>query len=278
MQDVTGDAVATDHRVRDDVPVRTDKLPREKRLTRVLEYVLAHGSASSAELAELSEVSLMTIHRDIEVLVSRGLVRKFHGGVSALPTTVFESSAEFRMRVNVAAKEAIAREAVKLVEPGMSVLLDDSTTALAVAELLVGVGPLTVVTNYRRAVDLLCDEKDIHLIAVGGDYSRTHDSFLGVAAEEAVAGLSVDLAFLSTSAMTPDMTFHQEQSIVQVKRPMMRAASRPVLLMDASKLARTALYRLAPTTAFAQVILGPGAEDELVRRVAENVSVTVAQG
>jgi DeoR/GlpR family transcriptional regulator of sugar metabolism len=269
-------AARTGARIGNDGAVRADKLPREKRLARILDHVLAQGSATSAELAALAGVSLMTVHRDTEVLTERGLVRKFHGGVSALPSTVFESSSTFRARVNVSAKEAIARAAVRLVEPGMSVLLDDSTTAFALAELLPDVGPLTVVTNYRRAVDLLCDMNDIHLIALGGDYSRTHDSFLGVGAVEAVAGLNVDIAFLSTSAMTADMTFHQEQSIVQVKKPMLEAATTSVLLMDATKLARTALYRLVPTSSFDRVILGPGADAEVVQRLADNVPVTVA--
>ncbi|WP_350347571.1 DeoR/GlpR family DNA-binding transcription regulator [Agromyces sp. G08B096] len=252
------------------------RAPRDKRLTRVLEHVLQAGTASSAELASLTGVSLMTIHRDIDALVDRGLVRKFHGGVSALPSTVFESSSEFRMRVNTTAKEAIAREAVTLVEPGMSVLLDDSTTAYSVAELLPQIGPLTVVTNFRRVIDLLHDKQDIQLIALGGDYSRTHDSFLGVGAEDAVSALNVDVAFLSTSAMTPEMTFHQEQAIVQVKRPMMSAATLSVLLMDASKLARTALYRLAPTSAFGRVIIDDAAPADVVERIAENVDVHVA--
>jgi len=253
-----------------------DKPPREKRLTRVLEHVLHAGSVTSAELAALTGVSIMTIHRDIDALVDRGLVRKFHGGVSALPSTVFESSSEFRMRVNTTAKEAIAREAVSLVEPGMSVLLDDSTTGYAVAELLPQVGPLTVVTNFRRVIDLLHDKQDIQLIALGGDYSRTHDSFLGVGAEDAVGGLNVDIAFLSTSAMTPEMTFHQEQAIVQVKRPMMTAATLPVLLMDATKLSRTALYRLAPTSAYGLAIIDDRAPADVIAKIAENVDVRIA--
>lgn len=256
--------------------MRAAKSPQEKRVPVILDHVLAKGSATSAELAELVGVSLMTIHRDIEELTNRGLVRKYHGGVSALPSTVFESSSEYRMRVHPDDKEAIARTAIALVEPGMSVMLDDSTTAFALAELLPSVGPLTVVTNYRRAIERLRDEKDVHLIAIGGDYSRTHDSFLGVAAVEAIEGLTVDLAFVSTSAMTPEMTFHQEQSIVQVKRPMLSVASQAVLLMDASKLARTALYRMAPTNNFARIVLGQGVDDVLLQQIEEHAPVTVA--
>ncbi len=88
--------------------------------------------------------------------------------------------------MRVEAKAAIARQAAKLVEPGMSIMLDDSTTALSLAKLLPEFVPLTVATNYLRGIELLKDVDDLRLICLGGDYSRTHNSFLGMPCLEAV--------------------------------------------------------------------------------------------
>ena len=93
----------------------------------IVDHVLARGDATVAELAELTGVSLMTVHRDIAELADRGILRKYHGGVSAQPSMVFESSSDFRLHAHTDEKQALARAALSFVGPGMSVMLDDST-------------------------------------------------------------------------------------------------------------------------------------------------------
>lgn len=235
-----------------------------------------HGSATAGELAELTGVSVMTVHRDVDDLARRGLLRKFRGGVSAQPSSVFESDVEYRLGARLEQKRAIAECATALVEPGTSLLLDDSTTALQLARRLEQFTPLTVVTNYRRVIDELCGVTDIRLIALGGEYSRTHDSFNGLSCTEAIARVHVDVAFVSTSAMSTTMTFHQEQEIVQVKRAMLASASRRVLLMDSGKLTRTALHQLTPLSGYDDLVVDDGAAPELLAELRESVRVHVA--
>lgn len=238
--------------------------------------MVSNGFASAAELSNLTGVSLMTVHRDLDDLVTRGLLRKFHGGVSAQPSTVFESSSDFRLHTHTREKEALAAEGLRMVAPGMSVMIDDSTTALALARLLPDVGPLTVVSNYRQVQEALREVPDIRLIGLGGEYSRTHDSYVGLPCQEMVSSFSVDIVFLSTSAMNAQMTYHQEQEIVLVKRAMLESASTRVLMMDASKVGRAALHRFAPVSAFDHVLLAGEFDPELVEAMREHTDVRQA--
>jgi len=128
---------------------------RTNRQREILDHVLIQGTVAYAELVNLTGKSLMTIHRDVDDLVARGLLRKFHGGVSALPTSVFESSSEFRLLRNVEKKVSLAKKAIEFIDPGMSILLDDSTSSHALAKLLVDFGPLTIVTNYLPNINIL---------------------------------------------------------------------------------------------------------------------------
>ncbi|WP_285652299.1 DeoR/GlpR family DNA-binding transcription regulator [Actinomycetospora sp. NBRC 106375] len=249
---------------------------RTARQQRIVDHVLAAGSASAAELVELTGVSLMTVHRDVDELVRRGLVRKYRGGVSAQPTSVFESHSEYRRTLRRAEKEAVARAALPMVEPGSSIMIDDSTTALALVEHLHEVGPLTVVTNYLPALELLKEIPEVRLIALGGDYSRAHDSFGGIACTEAIGAMSVDTAFVSTSAMTEAMTYHQEQDVVLVKRAMLDAAARAVLLMDSGKAPRRALHQVRPLAGFDALVIDDGVGADLLLELREHVTVTVA--
>lgn len=249
---------------------------RSARQRQILDHVLEAGSASAAELVTLTGRSLMTVHRDLEDLASRGLLRKFHGGVSALPTSVFESSSDFRMQRRTEAKATLARAAVDLIEPGMSVMLDDSTTVLALARILGDLGPLTVLTNYRQAVEVLIDAADIRLIAIGGQYSRTHDSFIGPSDQTGLDTYAVDIVFQSTSTMDDRMTYHQEQDVVAMKRVMLRAGTRRVLMMDGSKVGQTSLHRYVAIGDFTDVILTDDVEPSLVERIGEQTDVILA--
>ncbi|GAB3694303.1 DeoR/GlpR family DNA-binding transcription regulator [Saccharopolyspora tripterygii] len=251
--------------------------PRLQRQQQIVDHVLAQGFASAAELSSLTGVSLMTVHRDLDDLATRGLLRKYHGGVSAQPSTVFESSSDFRLHTHMAEKEALAADALRFINPGMSVMLDDSTTALALARLLPDVGPLTVVSNYRQVQEALRDVPDIRLIGLGGEYSRTHDSYLGLPCQEMISTFSVDIVFLSTSAMNSRLTYHQEQEIVLVKRAMMGSATTKVLMMDASKVARSALHQLAPVSAFDHVLLAGDLKEDLVEEMREEAEVHLSK-
>lgn len=250
---------------------------RAERQREILDYVIEVGSISAADLAEKFGRSLMTIHRDLDGLASRGLLRKFHGGVSALPTSVFESSSDFRIQRNLAAKEALAKEAIKFVEPGMSIMLDDSTTVLALARLLVDSGPITVLTNYRQAIELFVDCQDINLIVIGGGYSKTHDSFIGAPSQTGLDAYAVDIVFQSTSTMDSQMTFHQEQDIVVMKRAMLSAGTRRVLLMDGSKVGHTALHRYVPVSEFTDVILTNDVDDSMIQEINDSARVHIAK-
>ncbi|MEU8134171.1 DeoR/GlpR family DNA-binding transcription regulator [Streptodolium elevatio] len=236
-----------------------------QRRREISDHVLTEGSASAADLAEMFGVSLMTIYRDIDELEREGVLRKFRGGVTAQPSGVFESNVAYRQKSMRAEKEALAAKAVSMVEPGMSVMIDDSTTTLELARLLPRIEPLTVVTNFLQTINLLAEERGIRLMALGGDYDPLHDSFLGVPCVEAVEALRVDLCFVSTSSVLGGFAFHQEQHIVAVKRAMLRAASRNVLMVDHSKLGRTALHRLAPLTAFDLVLIDDRTPPDVLR-------------
>ncbi|TDD69302.1 DeoR/GlpR transcriptional regulator [Jiangella aurantiaca] len=255
----------------------TGRTTRGARQDLIADHVLREGSVTASQLAEAFGVSLMTVHRDLDELERQGVVRKFHGGVSAQPSSVFESNVAYRLRTARAEKAAIARFARTLVEPGMAVMLDDSTTTLGVAELLADAAPLTVITNFLQVINAMSRADRVRLIALGGEYYPTHDSFLGVPCIEAIESLRADVLLTSTSAASGGLTYHQEQEIVLVKRAMMRSANRKVLLMDHTKLGGTALHQLALLTDFDDVVVDGGTPADVVRALRDRrVNIHVA--
>jgi DeoR/GlpR family transcriptional regulator of sugar metabolism len=232
---------------------------RQEDITR---FILERGTATIADISSAFGVSVMTVHRDLNELSRQGIVRKFRGGASALPSGVFESSVRFRLSSMVEAKEAIAAEAHSIIEPGMSILLDEGTTTLALARMLADITPLTVITSYLETIKVLTGFKDIRLISLGGEYRSNHDSFIGVQCIAALEAMRTDIAFLSTSAVGEGAAYHQEQEIVLVKRAMMASASKRILLVDHSKLMTSALHRFAQLSEFDLLITDDGLSKE----------------
>lgn len=208
-------------------------------------YVVERGEVRIDDLAQAFGVSRMTIHRHVDELAQQGLLRKLHGAVSASPTGVYESLWRYRQNRETIAKSALARAALAEIRPGQSVMIDDSTTASALAPHLAAQAPLTLATNSLGLMQSLAGQKGIELIALGGDYHPTYNAFIGPICENTVASLRVNLAICSASAISGEVALIQDARVTRVKQAMLASAARRILLVDASKFGRIALHRFA---------------------------------
>jgi len=220
--------------------------------------LLEHGSVKSSELVERFDVSLMTVHRDLEVMAADGWLRRTRGGATVERSALFELHVRARMNENTAAKQAIASAALTLVSRGDALFLDDSTTALALAERLGSVGPMTVITNFRKIAERAIAEPELDLIALGGRYFAPNDSYSGEMTVLGIESLGADFAFVSSSAVHDGACFHQLPQSISVKRAMLAAAGRKVLLIDRSKFASRALHKFVALSVFDTVIVDDG--------------------
>ncbi len=143
---------------------------RAQRQEQIADYVLQQSFVRVQELADLFNVSLMTVHRDLDELETQGILRKVRGGATVLPSSLFESDVRYRLSTALKEKEAIAEVALSCVEPGQAVLLDASTTILALSRRLPRMIPLTVISNCLTIIQELSKVKGIDLISLGGEF------------------------------------------------------------------------------------------------------------
>lgn len=225
------------------------------RLEYVTNLVNQEGFVSVDALSDELGVSRMTVHRDLDELQRLRVLRKVRGGASAHRSTQFESDFLFRARSAVPEKRRIAAAAAELISEGDVVLLDDSTTTLEIVPFLEKYTPLTVITNFMKAMQQLAGAPQIDLISLGGEYESRYQAFLGMICERTLADLHADILFASSSALRGTDVFHQEQSVVTAKHAMIRAAEKRVLLIDSSKIGQSALHRVGSVTDFTHVVL-----------------------
>ncbi|WP_102142272.1 DeoR/GlpR family DNA-binding transcription regulator [Mycobacterium hubeiense] len=166
-------------------------------------------------------------------------------------------------------KRRLAAAALELVTPGQTILIDDSTTCLYLAQRLPERAPITVVTHFLALIKVLAGQPGVNLVALGGTYYPSYDAFFGVQTVDAVAGMRADLLFMSPTAVTHGRCYNQTHETVAVERAMIDVAARPVLLADHTKFTRQGLYLLAPLTAFDTVLVDPGLPTAELRGIRE---------
>ncbi|MFC5500718.1 DeoR/GlpR family DNA-binding transcription regulator [Lysinimonas soli] len=243
----------------------------------ISEAVMAEGSVRIEQLAERFETSVMTIHRDLDELESRGILRKSRGVASATSTSLVESSDVYRANRQSQEKAAIAAAAMRFIEPGQAIFLDDSTTVLHLVKHLPSKTPITVITNVVTVMNQLTGVRDLTLLGLGGQYYSWCSSFMGRMTTQSISQLRADTVIMSTSAITDDVTFHQFPETVDTKRAMFDASKTRILLVDHTKFERRALHALAPLSDFDIVIVDDKTPEGHVTRLrSQGINVVVA--
>lgn len=261
-----------------------EKVPGDSRQARQLarrqmiaEAVMAEGTMRIEDLTERFGISLMTAHRDLDDLVSRGLLRKTRGIVSAAPTSLVEASDVYRSIRQSAEKAAIAAAAFRFVEPGQAIFMDDSTSVLQMARLIPEKTPMTVITNSLTLMNELRGTRDLSLLGLGGQFHNWCNAFIGRMTTNEISRLRADTLFMSMAAITDDIVFHQSPEMVDTKRAMFDAAAKRILLADHSKFERRALYGMVSLNEFDVVIVDDRtSERHLDRMRAKGINVVVA--
>src|SRR5437763_1198607 len=159
----------------------------------ILQAVRSDGSARVSDLTQRLGVSDMTIRRDLEVLARDGLVEKVHGG-AVLPGTPasHEPGFEAKLVLERPEKTAIARAAASIVTPGTAIAIGSGTTTFALAQCLLDVPGLTIVTNSLRVTNLFSGTRGLDgtadSVVLTGGVRTPSDALVGPVALGPLAG------------------------------------------------------------------------------------------
>jgi DeoR/GlpR family transcriptional regulator of sugar metabolism len=246
----------------------------QQRQERILEAVRAHGGARVSELVTVLGVSEMTVRRDIATLAGRGLVTRVHGGATALDgRSTDEPGFLAKSAMALVEKAAIARAAADLVQPGDSVALSAGTTTYAVAEALLGVPDLTVVTNSLPAARLLHESaREDHAVVLTGGVRTPSDALVGPVAVGALRGLHVDWLFLGVHGIDEQAGLTTPNLVeCETDRALMACARQVVVVADSSKWRVVGLSSIAALDEVDVLIVDSGMPEQGRRELAAQV-------
>ena len=212
------------------------------RRDRIKEYVESKSYATIRELRELApDVSLMTIHRDLDTLESQGVIIKHRGGVESVRR---RDDVEFNIRKkeNNSGKLKIAKKALSLLQPHSSIFLDAGTSNLFFAQHMSDINVNVVTTSPSIALEL----SHLHNPTVTmccGTLNRKNLAVSGHKTMEMLETINIDTAFIGVSGCSLDVGFTcgTEEDML-IKKKVIQKARISVVMCSKEKLSRLMPY------------------------------------
>jgi DeoR family transcriptional regulator of aga operon/DeoR family fructose operon transcriptional repressor len=253
---------------------------RQERIARLVEE---HGRARVADLATRFGVSSVTIRKDLVALETAQRLLRAHGGAIAIDHRRPELSFDIRERLQAEEKTRIGMAGAALVQDGESIVMDASTTALAVARHLKARGgwsQLTVITNGLRVAAELAGHPGLVVLMLGGRVRWEALSVVGQLGDGLFDRINVQKAFLGAAGFTLESGLADAtDEEAQIKRSMVGAAREVIAIVDSTKWQRAAFATFCPTDDIDVVLTDSRAPDAMVTGLANrNIDVRLVDG
>ncbi|MFF5937965.1 DeoR/GlpR family DNA-binding transcription regulator [Streptomyces sp. NPDC012508] len=263
----------------------------EQRRALILDEVRRRGGVRVNELTRRLNVSDMTIRRDLDALARQGVVEKVHGGaVPLVGTSSHEPGFEAKSALELSAKEEIARTAARMVAPGSAIALSGGTTTFALAQHLLDVPDLTVVTNSVRVADVFhaaqragaageATRPGAATVVLTGGMRTPSDALVGPVADQAIRSLHFDVLFLGVHGISVEAGLSTPNlAEAETNRRLMRSARRVVVVADHTKWGTVGLSSFARLDEVGTLVTDAGLSPQTRADMAEHLPDLVVAG
>lgn len=210
------------------------------RMSQLVETLRLAGRVDVAEAAATFGTAEMTIRRDLDVLVERGVARRVRGGAINLMMIGDELPFVMREVDSLDVKRHIAAEAARLIADGEAVGLDSGTTVLQLARELADRCITAMPLSLHAAMAL--SGGSVRLILPGGEARPGELAMVGPLALASIAALRFDTAVIGCCGIADDgHVMAHDLGDAAVKQALFASANRRILLADGAKFGRSAL-------------------------------------
>ena len=241
-----------------------------ERRAQIADLIKQQRTVNNTELMERFDISIETVRRDLDYLEREGVLRKVYGGAVVNMSLSSEPEYENRTQMHSPQKQAIAREAAKLIQPGDAVFLGVGTTVQAMVPYMKSIGKLTVFTNAMRTAVELSELPDCTVILTGGQVRSKELTLSGFPAEENLVHFNVDKAFIGIGGITEKgiTDFHIGEA--QLHRQLVMNARQSIALADSTKLGVRAMNNVCTLDQISLVITDSNARKQTVTQLRDS--------
>ena len=234
----------------------------------ILERTGELGHVAVTALSEELGVSEVTIRADLQALAEGNLVYRVHGGAIPASPGLQVLSLALRQQQQVAEKVRIGEAAATMVSHGDAIVLDSSSTALAIAQNLKRCRYLTVITNSLTVAQELLDAPDVTVVLPGGVLRRETASLLGAEGLGTLSKYNVQKGFFGAHGISVrEGLTDVSAGEAEIKGPLLAMCRVVIAVLDATKWGRVGVASFAALSDVDKVITDEHAPDDLVQSV-----------
>lgn len=215
------------------------------RQSKLLKMILAHGFAETELAAKKFGKTTQTIRRDFDILEKHGLIRRVHGGASAIQGYENRSYRE-RLASRSGEKNLIGRTTAALIPHDKCIFLSLGTSTEAVARHLTAHKNMQFVTNNLNIAHVLQDTETSELTLCGGHVRRQDGGMLGPRAIDMIAEHRFDFGIIGAGAITSSGSlFSYSLNEARMAQAIIAQSDVTILVADEKKIGKNANHKMA---------------------------------
>ena len=210
----------------------------------IRQRVQTQGFVTIEQLAREFNVTPQTIRRDINMLSSAGMIRRYHGGAGTGSSTENVAYTERKILCSEE-KRRIARAVARQIPDHASLFINIGTTTEAVAQALTQHKRLRIITNNLNVATIMSANVNFEVIVTGGLVRQRDGGIIGEATIDFIHQFRVDYGIIGISGIDLDGTLLDfDYREVRAARAIIDSSRRVFLAADHTKFGRNAMVRL----------------------------------
>ncbi|SFJ51312.1 transcriptional regulator, DeoR family [Halobacillus dabanensis] len=240
-----------------------------ERRNKIKEILTHKRSVKASDLTKEFQVSEETIRRDLSHLEKENFLKKNYGGAIILEDlNKFDPMPiEERQQEHYLEKKLIGERAAELVEDRQIIIIDAGSTTWHMSRSLKDKEGLMVISNAMNVAEE-CSKNDTDVYVLGGKLRKNTMSMMGPQAEAELKNYNAAFTFLGASAisMKKGVTSFDIYEAA-VKRAMVEAGNKIVVLADHSKFGKEGLVSFAPFSGVDILVTSDLVDPSIVRKI-----------
>lgn len=218
----------------------------EEREQIILKILKEKKRITVPELADLFNISVSTIRRQLNVMGKEGKLIRTHGGAISIDEASNEDIIEKKRTGMMSQKKLIALEARKYINDGDILLLGSGTTVLELAKVLHDLKKSIVITNSILVAYELYKNTDIEVRISGGTIREKTCSLVGPQAEKYFEDAFVDKAFIGSDAISIEYGLTTPSTLeAEIVKKIVKYSKTVFVLADHTKMQNITLVKEA---------------------------------